>query len=408
MKNKQIKNLKITTFDFCVVLMFLYSLSFVGYGLYVSSQTGFLNIFPFMKSTIYIDEKGEKLYGSQTINGAQYYFDDKTGNMITGFYKEKYYDESGKMVTGIQEINHKTYYFDTDGTLIKDSFVGYELDGKPYYSYFDDKGIMLKGHQEVQGKSMDFGSDGNLIVNYTPLETQVNQIIQKYSGEIGLYFKDLRSNHSFSINDVNMYPCCMIKVPALIKVFEQIDAGQLSYEENADLIETMITISSNTSYNTLMNKIGNNNGVNGVYMVNDLCNRYGLTSTSLHHGLAPGDGFFSDGGANTTRPSDIGILFEKLYRHEAGSSQSCDKMIEILKRCADTLEIQAGLPENTEYAHKTGNAFEYYHDGGIVYLDNFDYILVIFSNGVTNYGQMMQEISSCVYQYQAGYEPSSI
>lgn len=89
---------------------------------------------------------------------------------------------------------------------------------------------------------------------------------------------------------------------------------------------------------------------------------------------------------------------EKLYRGEIISKERSGQMIELLKRCNDAEQIQAGLPANVPYAHKTGEAYALFHDGGIVYTDNGDYILVMFSDGV-NYKAMMSEVSAYIYNF---------
>ena len=70
-------------------------------------------------------------------------------------------------------------------------------------------------------------------------------------------------------------------------------------------------------------------------------------------------------------------------------------MLELLKRCADYTGIVAGLAEGTECAHKSGWADAYYLDGGIIYTEYKDYILVVFSD--SSYQKPAQEISQYVF-----------
>ena len=53
----------------------------------------------------------------------------------------------------------------------------------------------------------------------------------------------------------------MIKVPALIKIFQEIENGNIDYAAHANEIEQMITISSNTAYNNLAALLGGGNGI---------------------------------------------------------------------------------------------------------------------------------------------------
>lgn len=388
---KKIKK-KLDVFDICVIFMFSLMLIGVGYGFYMSNQDGFVSVFPFSDKLLYIDD-GNILYGKQKINDHEYYFDKESGIMVTGFYGEKYYDDQGRMATGFKKIGGKTYYFEEDGTIVKDDYRGFTLDGKLQYNYFDKQGVL-------QINKNNSNENGEVIPNYESLKVGVEEITSNYTGDISVYFKDIRTDSSFLINDQAMYPCCMIKVPALAAIYREIELGNLNYEQNAETIETMITISSNTSYNNLMTMIGNGSGVQGLYMVNQLCYEYGLYNTGLHHGLEPGENFFTDGGANVSTAQDIGILMEKLYKGEVISNDSSQKMIELLKRCEDHGALQRGLPDDAVFAHKTGCAETYYHDGGIVYMPGRDYIIVVFSNGVYNYPSLMEEVSSYIYEYQ--------
>lgn len=368
----------------------IFSIIVLVFCIWLSNQRGFVQILPFSDAImVYVDQNGHLYHGNLEIDGKEYHFNEDSGFMTRGFVTHKtntyYYDQKGHKLYGFQTINDHTYYFDKNGKMAKDTYVAFSKDGQLHLDYYDKNGEKTK--QEV-----DFDIE--------EIQSQVQKVLSKYDGDISVYFKDLRTEQSFYINPKNMYPCCMIKVPALIKIFQKIENGNIDHAAHATEIEQMITISSNTAYNNLAALLGGGNGIFGLYQINQMCIELGLENTELHHGLFPGENFFTDGGANTSNPKDIGILFEKLYKKEIISDKACQDMISILKACEDRDEIQAGLDKGIEFAHKTGAADLLYHDGGIVYLPGRDYILVIFSNEVSRMYDMMQEVSKTILNYQ--------
>lgn len=403
--NKQYKKRRWSITKTLLVIVSLCSFLVLSFAVHLSFQRGFVSLFPFASSaTVYVDSNGELAHGLQKIGKDYYYFSKKTGFMKKGFqtidHKTYYFDKSGKLVKGLHEINGNTYYFEKNGQMIKSKFKAYTKDERPMLSYFDQKGHMVTGTKKINKKKYIFDKKGNLQIDIEKLKNDVQDVLSHYTGDISVYFKDLRTRKSFEIHPQSMYPCCMIKTVALAAVFQEIDAGAMDYTQYEQWIEPMITISDNTSYNVLMKAIGNGNGLYGLHKANVLAQQIGMKNTSLHHGLQPGENFFTDGGANISCATDIGLFFEKLYDHELASKESCDLMINLFKRCTDYTALQSGLGQNIEFAHKTGCADTYYHDGGIVYLPGRDYILVVFSKDVNIYTSLMFDISSCVFQYQ--------
>lgn len=282
----------------------IFSIIILVFCVWLSTQRGFVQILPFSDAImVYVDQNGHLHHGNLEINGKSYYFDEDSGFMKKGFVTQKestyYYGQNGHKLYSFQTINNHTYYFDNNGKMAKDTYVAFSKDGQLHLDYYDKNGKKTK-------RNVDFDIE--------EIQTQVQKVLSKYDGDTSVYFKDLRTNQSFYINPKNMYPCCMVKVPTLIKVFQEIENGNIDYAAHATEIEQMITISSNTAYNNLAALLGGGNGVYGLYQVNQMCIELGLENTELHHGLLPGENFFTDGGGNTSNPKDIGNLFEKLYK----------------------------------------------------------------------------------------------
>ena len=110
-------------------------------------------------------QSGQKLKGTAEIEGKQYYFDTRLGNMKTGWITDeistRYYGDDGVMMTGAVTIGDGQYYFDEQGAMFKGWL---ELDGKKYY--YGEDGRELFGLQTIDGQVCKFDdTTGEFIEN---------------------------------------------------------------------------------------------------------------------------------------------------------------------------------------------------------------------------------------------------
>ena len=387
-------------------LLAFWTISFVKFYS-IKSEVGFIQR---DGGVIYKDENRHQYFGMHEIDGKTYYFDPNTGYISEGFKKVGsktfYFKKNGTVNTGLKKIKGDTYFFNKDGSIIKDELTFIDVDGKMQRSCFDENGKMLISKStEIDGIQYSFDENGALYYDIKYLQKHVEEIAAKYKGTSSIYFKDLTTGETFSSNDRTYYACCMIKVPALVAVYQQIENGTIDFKSNQSDIEKMIFISDNTAFNHLMKKIGKDDGLKGLDLANTAARTYGMDSTVLHHGLKPGEDFFTDGESNISSAKDSGVLLENLYNGKVINEQRSKEMIELLKQCADTTKLVEGLPANTVIAHKSGDAEleagNYNHDGGIIYLPNRNYILSVYTKDVTDPAAIMKEISQFVYKYQS-------
>ena len=104
--------------------------------------------------------------------------------------------------------------------------------------------------------------------------------------------------------------------------------------------------------------------------------------------------------ANGSYTIDTDDLNKVLYTLDGSILARDDE--QVTTTLQSTMELAAGLPEGVEFAHKTGCADDIYHDGGVVYMGDRDYIISLFTAGFgDDRSEMMAEISRYVYEYEA-------
>lgn len=103
--------------------------------------------------------------------------------------------------------------------------------------------------------------------------------------------------------------------------------------------------------------------------------------------------------------SDVATFFRRLYSGQVVSKIASEKVIELLELSRINDRLPAGLPEDVEVAHKTGELPRVRHDAGIVYLEGHPYIIVILGKNLQfeDKGvEVIAKISKDVYEYFAG------
>mgnify|MGYP002632844728 CR=1 FL=1 len=165
-----------------------------------------------------------------------------------------------------------------------------------------------------------------------------------------------------------------------------------------DVIEKMITYSSNLATNVLMEHTGadsigktmraiNANGVLVMRGVEDLkAYQIGLNNVTSAYGMMK--------------------VMEAVYSSTLVADSSRLEMIEILKRQHYNSMIPAGLPDGVIVAHKTGSITRIAHDAALVFpADTAPYVLVILTRGWDNQEAAQAvgaKISSKIYDYHRG------
>lgn len=252
--------------------------------------------------------------------------------------------------------------------------------------------------------------------------------------EVGVAFHDLSTGESLYVNaDASFHAASTMKVPVMIELYRRIDAGALALDQGIllvnrfhsivdgspysldpgddsdsaayrligervpvrDLIEHMITRSSNLATNALIELVGAGNA-------NATAHALGARDIRVLRGVEDQKAFDA-GMNNTTTARDLAALLEAIERGTAASRASCGAMRDILLRQEFNGEIPAGLPPGVKVAHKTGFITGVLHDAAIVYPPGrAPYVLVVLTRGVPQESvarAMIVDISRLVYEH---------
>lgn len=227
----------------------------------------------------------------------------------------------------------------------------------------------------------------------TPLQTleaHILQISKSLNAQWGIYVKCLETGEELAIDaDRQMDTMSVIKIPLMVEVFRQIEAGKFSLTDRVklreedkrpgtgvirsmdagveltvkDLITLMIIVSDNTATDLLFDKTG------GVEATNALMKQYGYTAIRA---TAPSKAWFD--ALRATNAADfhragknpyglgsareIGNLLEKIKRGQAVSQKASDMMLQIMRGQV----YRSRLPKyvtNFAVPHKTGDFLPY-------------------------------------------------
>jgi beta-lactamase class A len=261
-----------------------------------------------------------------------------------------------------------------------------------------------------------------------------SRITEVKGAVVGVAFRDLATGDTLFIGaDESFHAASTMKVPVMIELFRRIDAGALSLDQGVllinqfrsiadgssytldatadsdslaytlmnsrvsvrDLIDHMITRSSNLATNALIELVGADHA-------NATAHALGAKNIRVLRGVEDTPAFRA-GMNNTTTARDLEVLMEAIETGRAASRSSGDAMRDILSRQEFNSEIPAGLPKGTKVAHKTGFITAVLHDAAIVYpAGRSPYVLVVLTRDIPEQAvarRLISDISRLVYAY---------
>lgn len=259
------------------------------------------------------------------------------------------------------------------------------------------------------------------------LERQIQSLIKRADGEVGVAIKHLESGQELCINGETLFPMASVfKLPVLVEAMAQVKEGKFSLEDEVsigktdqhlgsgllsdlvapgiklsvrNLIQLMMMISDNSAADILLEKVGAENvnqrlrayGIQGL-MVKRTCQELIMDFVGLDYEKYKGmslDQFaaelqgsrdrspeafrqavlkFSLNPEDQSTPRALNSLLEKTFKKEILDPASCDLILSILLDCqTGESRIKGELPPGTRVAHKTGTIAGTANDSGVIF-----------------------------------------
>lgn len=278
--------------------------------------------------------------------------------------------------------------------------------------------LISPGKNNQEKKTLGKTTDSKIIQRMntnTALEAAVTEALVDTQGSYAVSIINKKTGESYMRNEQHVYDAASLyKLWIMAVVFQQIQQGKLKEDtvleqdvqelnkkfhiasESAELSEgtvrftvasalrQMITISHNYAALLLTEKVK-------LSTVAAFLATNGFDKSQVSRGDRP----------PVTTASDIALFYEKLLQGALANETYTAKMIDLLKEQRLDNKLPRYLSDDVVIAHKTGELGLFSHDGGIVYLPNGEYIIVVMSE--TKYPPAAEErvsqISKNVYEY---------
>ena len=253
---------------------------------------------------------------------------------------------------------------------------------------------------------------------YTEWKKEIEKIISQMEGSVCINFYDLNKNNVFSINgDKKVLSASMIKLLILAELMKKISENKFSLSDTIMIADSMKTGGDgvlkelNTGHHftlkelaTLMIIVSDNQATNilidflGMENINQLGKELRLKKTFLGRKMMDIEAR-KNGYDNYTCADDISSLLKLIYQEKLINEEASQLMLDILLRQQQGERLQRYLPSDIKIAHKCGDLDNLENDGGIIWIGNKAYILVVLTSGMPNLQckQTIGKISKFVY-----------
>jgi beta-lactamase class A len=271
------------------------------------------------------------------------------------------------------------------------------------------------------------------------LSELIREPAEAFDGKLGVSVKHLGSGEAASLNGGELFPTASVfKVPVIVELYRQVDAGAISLDEKntlverdkvpgsgilrelgeglelslRDLIELMMILSDKTATDLLTERVGMDD-VNatlrelglkrtrvvadcrdilfdliGLSDIPDEERTIGLYREKSREGAGKGTWSLGTERNDVTTPDEMLRLLEMIFNGDAASRRSCEAILETMHRCqTGGYRIAKYLPRGKiDFAHKTGSLPGIRNDAGIVTLrvTGESYIISCFTKGAAD------------------------
>ena len=231
------------------------------------------------------------------------------------------------------------------------------------------------------------------------LQIKLKEIIQNFSGDVGIYVKNIKTGKVASYQADTLFPTAsLIKVPIMCGVFNAIEAGKLSYHDELiykdsllyageDILGSFkdgekislskvqmlsITTSDNTASLWLQKLAGEQN-------INLFLSNNGFTNTRLNSRLPDRKVYQKEFGWGMTTPKEMASLLEKIATGEIINKAASERMYRFLTRIYWDDEALSQIPPQIQVASKQGAVNQSRSEVCYVNAPSGDYVFCIIT-----------------------------
>lgn len=219
-------------------------------------------------------------------------------------------------------------------------------------------------------------------------KTKFSSAVAAKSGTYGFYLFNLSTKQEYGVRENEIFPAAsLIKLPVLLTLYQEAEAGSLSLETKYTLKESDKVGGSGSLYYKpagtvvtyremarLMGKQSDNTAFNifqrilGDEKIQATIDEVGMQDTSLAD--------------NKTTPHDLGIFLRKLWGANIVSDKNRDEILEFLTETIyEEGWMPEGVPSGIRVAHKIGVEIRTISDAGIIFGQR-PFVLVLMSKNV--------------------------
>lgn len=259
---------------------------------------------------------------------------------------------------------------------------------------------------------MRFGSGPS--VPDAGLQAIVDSVVGELPGTWGIAVKKLDTGQYAAFKgDTQQVSASLYKLWVLSELYRQIAEGTVSLDSSETVtaedayydtltgelrlpagsevgldraVYLMVTLSDNTATSVLVRVLGADS-------ISRFMSRNGLASSVFE---------WEGDGSPLTTPNDMLKLLEMLATSRLVDAESSSEMVDLMLGQQINNLLPAGLPDDTQMAHKTGALEDLLHDAGIVYGESGPYVIVAMSSELPDYGiawDAMPILSEKVHAY---------
>ncbi len=284
-------------------------------------------------------------------------------------------------------------------------------------------GLIVAGRDDTESSARQypflskriFASDQNdILINFVELRKKLNEyVLTNDDQEIGVYFEYLPSATSIGINEqMRVNIASLLKVPLVMAVYKDIEAGKLSRDQVLTLKEEHLDYDFGDLWEL---------GVGSQITVKEaarlsLQKSDNTASNLLLSTLSPGALDSVASSLNLPReksgkyivisPKDYTSVLRSLYLSAYLSKENSNEILDTLTGSIFLDQLAAGVPNSIKVAHKNGeytidtSSQPVFSDCGIIYAPKRPYALCVMTNSNrTQANKHISEISRQVYDY---------